>query len=90
MACNKDHSKLERKMLSLPTDQGGVGRHKCAACAYEAGYQAGYNLDGSLSIDNVLSNLEESQAGAQRHKSPHAAYALGYYDGVCQRTIDDN
>lgn len=51
MACNKDHSKLERKMLSLPTDQGGVGRHKCAACAYEAGFQAGYNLDGSLSID---------------------------------------
>lgn len=90
MACNKDHSELEEKMLSLPTDQGGVGRHKCAACAYEAGYQAGYNLDGSLSIDYVLSNLEESQAGAQRHKSPHAAYALGYYDGVCQRTIDDN
>ena len=90
MACNKVHSKLERKMLSLPTDQGGVGRHKCAACAYEAGYQAGYNLDGSLSIDNVLSNLEESQAGAQRHKSPHAAFALGYYDGVCQRTNDDN
>ena len=90
MACNKDHSKLERKMLSLPTDQGGVGRHKCAACAYEAGYQAGYNLDGSLSIDNVLGNLEESQAGAQRHKSPHAAYALGYYDGVCRRTNDDN
>ena len=90
MACNKDHSKQERKMLSLPTDQGGVGRHKCAACAYEAGYQAGYNLDGSLSIDNVLGNLEESQAGAQRHKSPHAAYALGYYDGVCQRTNDDN
>lgn len=90
MACNKDHSKLERKMLSLPTDQGGVGRHKCAACAYEAGVQAGYNLDGSLSIDNVLGNLEESQAGAQRHRSPHAAFALGYYDGVCQRIINDN
>lgn len=90
MACKINHSKLESIMLSLPTDQGGVGRHKCAACAYEAGYQAGYNLDGTLSIDNVLVNLEESQAGAQRHKSPHAAYALGYYDGVCQRTEDDN
>lgn len=90
MACNKDHSKIERKMLSLPTDQGEVGRHKCAACAYEAGFQAGYNLDGSLSIDKVLINLDESQAGAQRHKSPHAAYALGYYDGVCRRTNDDN
>ena len=77
-------------MSSLPTNQGGVGRHKCAASAYEAGYQAGYNLDGTLSIDNVLLSLEESQAGAQRHKSPHAAFALGYYNGVRQRTNDDN
>lgn len=90
MACKINHSKLESIMSSLPTDQGGVGRHKCAACAYEAGYQAGYNLDGTLSVDNVLMNLEESQAGAQRHKSPHAAFALGYYHGVCQRTNDDN
>ena len=57
---------------------------------YEAGYQAGYNLNGTLSVDNVLSHLEESQAKAQRHKSPHAAFALGYYHGVCQRTNDDN
>ena len=90
MACKKNHSNLESIMLSLPTDQGGVGRHKCAACAYEAGFRAGYNLDGTLGIDDVLMNLEESQAGAQRHKSPHAAFALGYYKGVCQRTNDDN
>ena len=90
MSCKKNHSNLETIMSALPTDQGGVGRHKCAACAYEAGYQAGYNLDGTLSIDNVLLSLEESQAGAQRHKSPHAAFALGYYNGVRQRTNDDN
>ncbi|MCD8555964.1 MAG: hypothetical protein LRY59_04935 [Bacteroides graminisolvens] len=90
MACNKNHDGIQQIMENLPTDQGGVGRHKCAACAYEAGYKAGYNLDGSLSIDNVLANLDESQARAQRHKSPHAAYALGYYHGVCQRTQDDN
>lgn len=90
MACRKDHSQIQRIMTILPTDQGGIGRHKCAACAYEAGFDAGYNLNGTLSIDNVLADLEESQAGAQRHKSPHAAYALGYYDGICQRTIDDN
>lgn len=77
-------------MTTLPTDQGGIGRHKCAACACEAGFDAGYNLNGTLSIDNVLADLEESQAGAQRHKSPHAAYALGYFHGVCQRTDDDN
>lgn len=86
MACNKNHDGIQHIMEKLTTDQGGVGRHKCAACAYEAGYR----LDGSLSIDNVLANLDESQARAQRHKSPHAAYALGYYHGVCQRTQDDN
>ncbi|NCC11069.1 MAG: hypothetical protein EOM31_11335 [Bacteroidia bacterium] len=90
MACNKNHDGIQQILENLPTDQGGVGRHKCAACAYEAGYKAGYNLDGSLSIDNVLANLDESQARAQRHKSPHAAYALGYYHGVCKRTQDDN
>lgn len=90
MACKINHSKLAAIMSHLPTDQGGVGRHKCAACAYEAGFQAGYDLNETLSVDNVLANLEESQAGAQRHKSPHAAYALGYYHGVCQRINDDN
>ena len=43
MACNKDHSKIQHIMLSLPIDQGGIGRHKCAACAYEQGYQDGLN-----------------------------------------------
>lgn len=90
MTCKKDHTNLQQIMTILPTDQGGVGRHKCAACAYNAGYNAGYNLDGTLNIDTVLSQLEESQAKAQRHKSPHAAFALGYYHGVCQRTNDDN
>ena len=90
MACKKDHTQIQRIMSTLPTDQGGVGCHKCAACAYEAGFEAGYNLNGALSIDNVLENLEESQAKAQRHKSPHAAYALGYYHGVCKRINDDN
>lgn len=90
MACNKDHSQIQRIMATLPTDQGGVGRHKCEACAYEAGYYAGNNLNGALSIDNVLASLEESQAKAQRHKSPHAAYALGFYHGICQRINDDN
>ncbi|MBF1471726.1 MAG: hypothetical protein HXN66_09950 [Prevotella pallens] len=90
MTCKKAHIHLSEIMNSIPTDQGGVGRHKCAACAYEIGYNAGYNLNGDLNIKSVLQNLEESQAGAQRHKSPHVAFALGYYKGVCQRTNDDN
>ena len=45
MACKKDHTQIQRIMSTLPTDQGGVGRHKCAACAYEAGFEEGYNLN---------------------------------------------
>ncbi len=71
-------------MANIPVDQGGIGRHKCAACAYELGYKAGSNLDEKINLSKLLNSLEESQAQAQRHKSPHAAYAQGYLDGVNQ------
>ena len=90
MTCKKNYIDLSEIMNSTPTDQGGVGRRKCAACAYEVGYNAGYNLNGDFNIKSVLENLEESQAGEQRYKSPHVAFALGYYKGICRRTNDDN
>ncbi len=65
---------------SLPVDQGGIGRHKCAGCAYEQGYQAGFARKDNIVID--LDSLPESQAGTVRHRSPHAAFAQGYSDGV--------
>lgn len=82
MACSKNHSGVQTIMNALPTDQGGKGRHKCAACAYELGYNAGIKLDEKINLGNLLNSLDESQAQAQRHKSPHAAYAKGYLDGV--------
>jgi hypothetical protein len=82
MACEKDHSNIQAIMENMPKDQGGKGRHKCAACAYELGFKAGYHLDEQINLSNLLNSLEESQAQAQRHKSPHAAYAQGYLDGV--------
>jgi len=69
-------------MAALPDDQGGVGRHKCAACAYEEGFRQGNALCEQINISQILDSLEESQAGAQRHKSPHAAFAYGYLNGV--------
>lgn len=87
MACNENHSALSHIMANLPNDQGGgIGRHKCAACAYKKGFEAGYNLIENLDINNILSKLKESQTGAQKHKSPLAAFAIGYYDGVCAKT----
>ena len=82
MACNKDHSNIQNIMANLPVDQGGRGRHKCAACAYEKGYALGLQMAEDFSIADVLDQLEESQAQQQRHKSPHAAFAQGYFDGV--------
>jgi hypothetical protein len=82
MACKKNHSNIQSIMTNIPVDQGGIGRHKCAACAYEVGLHAGYNLDEQINLSNLLNLLEDSQALAQRHKSPHAAYAQGYLDGV--------
>ncbi|MBY0346956.1 MAG: hypothetical protein K2W79_01750 [Hydrotalea flava] len=73
--CDKDH-RHDNKFTSLPHDQGGAGRHRCAGCAYDAGLQRLENL--ILDLDE----LHESQAGTVRHKSPHAANAQGYYDGV--------
>ena len=79
--CNNNH-RYDEKFNGLPHDQGGAGRHKCAGCAYELGYNDGLNRREHLHIN--LDELPYSQAGTVRHKSPHAAYAKGYYDGVEQ------
>lgn len=79
MVCTKNH-RFDPQHNGLPEDQGGVGRHKCAGCAYDKGYEDGLIRKEQISID--LNLLPDSQAGTVRHKSPHAAYAQGYLDGV--------
>ena len=79
MSCQHGHRFLPI-LEGLPHDQGKDGRHKCAGCAYHAGFEAGENRLESLQLN--LNSLSESQAGTGRHKSPHAAYALGYLHGV--------
>lgn len=82
MACNINHDSIQTIMENLPHDQGGRGRHKCAACAYEKGYELGLALEENINLEQIFDSLEESQARAQRHKSPHAAFAQGYLNGV--------
>lgn len=79
MACTKDH-RYNDIFNNLPDDQGGSGRHRCAGCAYDRGYQDGLLKKEKIDLD--LDSLPESQAGTVRHKSPHAAYAEGYKKGV--------
>ena len=77
--CNKEHRYWDG-FNSLPHDQGGFKRHKCAGCAYEAGYKSGLSREEEININ--LDALLVSQAGTIRHKSPHAAFAEGYRAGV--------
>lgn len=78
-ACVKEH-RYQKLFRELPHDQGGVGRHRCAGCAYEAGVEAGRKRQEKVDLD--LDALSQSQAGMVRHKSPHSAWALGYLAGV--------
>lgn len=82
--CNKDHSAIQSIMAELPIDQGGKGRHKCAACAYEIGFQMGRKMEENIDLSSIFSGLDNSQAANQRHRSPHAAFAKGYEDGVTE------
>jgi hypothetical protein len=82
MACNKEHVETDSIVFNLPIGQEGIGRHKCASCAYEIGYQHGLVKAENINLGEILDELEESQKGDRRHRSPHAAYSLGYYNGV--------
>ncbi|MCQ2077338.1 MAG: hypothetical protein MJZ20_10030 [Bacteroidaceae bacterium] len=82
--CKRDHGAIQGIMRTLPVDQGGEGRHKCAACAYEEGKALGKELNTNFNLGEILESLPESQAQEQRHKSPAAAFARGYLDGVAE------
>ena len=77
--CEKEHRNWP-VFESLPYDQGGQGRHRCAGCAYERGFEMGRKRSETIELE--LDSLPESQAGVVRHKSPHAAFAMGYLHGV--------
>ena len=79
MRCNKEH-RYDSKFSDLPFGQEGDGRHKCAGCAYDKGYEQGLSRADKTNVD--LSTLPDCQAGEVRHKSAHAAWAKGYLEGV--------
>ena len=77
MICKKEHSDIQTLLATLPNSQGGPGRHKCAACAFEEGFDDG--MKGiKRNVDSVLETLPEGQAKNQRHKSCESAYEKGF------------
>ena len=55
MVCNKNHSQTDFIIKDLPISQGGVGRHKCAACAYEKGVENGKNHVLNFDLEMYIS-----------------------------------
>lgn len=84
MACTNPHIATDAIVTNLPIGQEGIGRHKCASCAYDIGYTHGLVRAENINLENILDNLEDSQRGDRRHRSPHAAYSLGYHHGVLE------
>lgn len=82
MSCKKDHSNISSILNGLSDEQYKTGRHKCAGCAYELGYQDGLKRLENVNIEQKMQSLEDSQAADQRHKSAQEAYALGYKNGL--------
>lgn len=79
MNCTNKH-RYHSLFQLLPDHQGGIGRHKCAGCAYEMGYKLGLERVCDIKLD--LEALPDSQAGTIRHKCPHTAFVWGYEAGL--------
>lgn len=80
--CQAQH-RYSEQFANLPFDQSNLsGRHRCAGCAYEIGFQYGLQRAKNFNIDDVINVLPYSQAGVVRHKSPHAAFSSGYEAGI--------
>lgn len=95
MACKLKHKESDLIVKDLPINQGGVGRHKCASCAYEKGLENGKkHLDLKKDeIESFIQKLPLSQKGLRRHRDPVEAYELGFYHGQVEAskylTIND-
>ena len=65
--CSKDHGggAVPKSLGGLPNSQGGPWRHKCVACAYELGYEAGIGAAEKLRarVRDLEEKLRAAEAG---------------------------
>ena len=74
MQCTKPH-RYWSVLDNLPISQADTGRHQCAGCAYEQGYD---DFVEGRRHHLSTNKLKDSQAGNARHKDVQDAYNLGY------------
>lgn len=87
--CKKDHKFTDNIVKKLSIDQSLPGRHKCASCAYERGYEDGKQNLPKLSIEILSKELSFSQAKQRRHRSVSEAYELGYQNGLLELNLEE-
>lgn len=86
--CRHGESAPTEMLVALPSSQGGLGRHKCAVCAFQQGksetrsrlIELGRLTDcdhGSVAPTSILKSLRDSQGGSGRHKCVVCAYQQG-------------
>lgn len=64
--CTKDHiGAVPASLRDLPKSQAGDWRHKCAACAYDLGYQ-----DGIGAADKLRDRVRELEAKVKELETP--------------------
>ena len=57
--CNRDHSAQDAVLGSLDQSQRGAHRHRCAGCAYEVGYAAGFRAGAQSVLNNLMGKVRE-------------------------------
>ena len=82
-ACQNDH-RYHPSLEDLPDAQAGLGRHKCAGCAFEQGYDDGFEGRGRQPNPDIWL---DSLAGTGRHKDVWAAYDMGRHLGLTRRRL---
>lgn len=68
MACEIDHAKemmdVELKLIEdLPESQKGTTRHRCACCAFLAGYQRGLKAGEEKALNDLISAEDAKKTG---------------------------
>ena len=89
--CPHGSSMPDELISRLEDSQAGLGRHRCAICAYQSGVAyTGQQTEmeqcdhGNFAPADILSDLPEYQGGPTRHK----CVACAFIDGVAQGAAD--
>jgi len=83
--CTHGNQAYSREIGGIHLTQAGLGRHRCAVCAFAEGSRSSADsshdsvacAEGTAAPEAVLRGLPESQAGEGRHRCVICAFALG-------------